>query len=635
MLSFNKISLQYGDKLLFDKISAHIEPRDRIGLVGSNGMGKTTLFRILIGEITPDQGSIKKSKHIDLGYLPQEILVTSECTLYDEVEHSLSTIKDTQHRLHQAQSKLQSLPLDSVQYGKTLEVLGELEDKLQALEAHRQKSKIEKLLLGLGFQLSDMDRNTNEFSEGKQMRIALAKLLLQQLPLLLLDEPTNHLDLQSLRWLESYLKTYSGALIIISHDQAFLDSLCDKIFHLSLGRLNIHHGNYTHFLQEVEKQKKLTKKAYNNQQRFIAQQQHFIDHFRYKSTKARQVQSRIKALGKIQRIEIEEEETQLQFIFPTPHRCSQVMLELHQLSKSYGGKTILNKVDLKIEKKDRVAVVGVNGAGKSTLIRILAGLESITSGERMVATNTDIAYFAQHQADTLDPTKNVLETVQEALTTDSTIKPRTILGSFLFSGDDVFKPVSILSGGEKNRLALAKMLVKPFNLLILDEPTNHLDIRSKKTLQHALNNYPGSLIIISHDRAFLNPLVAKVIEVKEQKLNIFLGNITDYLWTLEQQTPYHNTCKEEKHTHTNRTTTKRQQLKLLQRNASFLEKNITTLEEKIHNLTTQLAAPDFFKVEAHAKKVLIEHKKLQQQLAKLLQEWETIVDKIEQLQKNK
>ena len=374
-----------------------------------------------------------------------------------------------------------------------------------------------------------MPRKTDEFSGGWQMRIALAKLLLSSPSLLLLDEPTNHLDVESQAWLEAFLRRYHGALLIVSHDRAFLDSLITRTFEVYQGALTVYTGNYTNYeSQSVERRAQL-EKAYVKQQRELAKTQLFIDRFRAKSTKAKQVQSRIKALDKVERIEIEQEEDSMGFSFPSPPRSGQIVIEVKNLQKSYDDLEVIHSANIRIERGDRIAVVGVNGAGKTTLAKVLAGVEPYQSGERIVGHNTAISYFAQHQADELDPELDVFETLERVAKTRNNTSLRTILGSFLFRGDDVFKKVKVLSGGERNRVALAKMLVQPANFLILDEPTNHLDIRSQDVLRRALKEYSGAFLIVSHNRDFVDTIVTKVLEVRKDGLSLHPGNVSDYI----------------------------------------------------------------------------------------------------------
>ena len=510
MLSLEHIGIQFGGRTLFEDLSVTIGAHDRIGLVGANGSGKSTLLKIIAGLNSPDTGFINKAHFVTVGYLPQDGISAKGKTLYHEAETAFEDVLLVQEELKEVQHSLETLDTSSLEYMDMLEIFGELHHKLEELDAYRMKSKIEQVLMGLGFSAQDMQRQTDEFSGGWQMRIALTKLLLQEPNLLLLDEPTNHLDLESLQWLEEYLHQYNGAIILVSHDRAFLDGLTAKTIALSSGRFDIYNGNYSFFEKERVVRKELLMNQYKNQQQQIKQTQEFIERFRYKATKARQVQSRVKQLEKMETVELENEEEEIHFHFPQPQSSGRVVLELQSVVKSYGGHCVIQDLNYKIERGDRIAVVGVNGAGKSTLARILAGVEPFDSGKRIAGHNVTVSYFAQDQAEELDLSLDVLMTVESSAASETRLQLRTLLGSFLFHGDDVFKKVSVLSGGEKSRLALAKMLLQPANFLIMDEPTNHLDMRSKRVLQDALNTYGGTFFIVSHDRAFLDPLVNKV-----------------------------------------------------------------------------------------------------------------------------
>ena len=506
-----------------------ISPHDRIGLVGSNGTGKTTLLKIITGLVQADSGAVSKAKFVTVGYLQQEGIAVSGKTLYEEAASAFEDVLEIQQELEEVHRSLERLDPRSPEHAETIEIYGELQHKLEDLDAFRMKSKVERVLMGLGFSVSDLTRMTEEFSGGWQMRIELAKLLLREPSVLLLDEPTNHLDLETLQWLEDYLRSYHGAVVLVSHDRTFLDNLCSRTFALTMTRLEQYSGNYSFYETESVKRRELQIQAMKNQQQRLKETQEFIERFRYKASKARQVQSRVKQLEKVEIIEIEPEESGIRFEFPKPPPSGRVVMELRDLGKSYGPIEVFESLDYKVERGDRIAVVGLNGAGKSTLSRIVAGTESFNSGHRIVGHNVTLSYFAQHQAEELDPSKEVLDTIEEIAEGDIRRRLRSLLGAFLFHDDDVFKKVSVLSGGEKSRVALAKMLLKPANFLILDEPTNHLDMKSKKVLQEALRDYDGTFLIVSHDRSFLDPIVSKVLEVGNGTVKTFIGNISDYL----------------------------------------------------------------------------------------------------------
>ena len=536
MLSLDHISVQFGGRYLFDDLSLMVGPHDRIGLVGSNGAGKTTLLKIIASLSQAESGTVSKAHYVTAGYLPQDGVTAVGKTLYKEVETAFENILLVQQELEEAHLLLSTQDTASQEYMETLEIYGELQHKLEDLDAFRMQSKIERVLMGLGFSVPDLERQTDEFSGGWQMRIELAKLLLKEPSVLLLDEPTNHLDIESLQWLEEYLHQYNGAIILVSHDRAFLDSITARTFALSLGKMEEYAGNYSFYEKERVIRKELVMNAYKNQQQQLKQTQQFVDRFRYKATKARQVQSRIKQMEKMDLIEIEDEEQEIHFHFPPPQPSGRVVMELKNLQKSYGTHKVFTGLNYTIERGDRIAVVGVNGAGKSTFSRIVAGVEPFNGGERVAGYNAIVSYFAQHQAEELDMSKEVLQIVDEVATGEIRTKLRTILGSFLFRGDDVFKKVKVLSGGEKSRLALSKMLLLPSNFLIMDEPTNHLDMRSKKVLQEALAEFNGTYLIVSHDRAFLDPIVNKVLEFSHGGIRTFLGNVSDYLVKKKEET---------------------------------------------------------------------------------------------------
>ncbi|MBT5812855.1 MAG: ABC-F family ATP-binding cassette domain-containing protein [Opitutales bacterium] len=533
MIALQNIKLQYGERYLYRDVSATIGAKDRIGLVGSNGAGKSTLLKVLIGLEEIDGGKVDKANYVTFGYLPQDGIEMHGRTLFKETETAFADVLGLQAKVEEAEARLDEMDTSSDEFYETLELIGAWEHRLEDLDAGKLPSRIESVLLGLGFSSSDMDRKTEEFSGGWQMRIALAKLLLANPSLLLLDEPTNHLDVTSQKWLEDFLLRYEGSLLMISHDRGFLDEITNRTFELSMGSLHVYSGNYSVFEKQSAERKELQMKAYKSQQKEIQQAEQFINRFRAKASKAKQAQSRIKALDKIERIQIEKEEDSVSFSFTPPPRSGQTVINLTDLSKSYDDLQVIRDANLRIERGDRIVVVGVNGAGKTTIAKVIAGVEPFQSGEREIGHSTHISYFGQHQADELDKNLNVLATMEEAAEGKNATNIRSILGTFLFRGDDVFKSVSVLSGGERNRLALAKMLARAANFLILDEPTNHLDMRSQDALQRALQEYTGAYMIVSHNRAFVDPLAKKVLEVRKDGLSIFPGNVSDYLRHLE------------------------------------------------------------------------------------------------------
>tara|TARA_A100001015_G_scaffold305082_1_gene397252 strand:- start:2269 stop:3885 length:1617 start_codon:yes stop_codon:yes gene_type:complete len=535
MITINKIKHHYGEKVLYNEINGVIGPRDRIGLVGSNGSGKTTLLKILMGEMEANDGSIDKPDFVNIGYLPQDGIEVSGKTLYKEAESAFGDILELQDKIAQADEAMLEMDTSSEEYYDLIDVMGEWEQQLEEFQPDRIKSKIERILTGIGFKLSDLDRDTGEFSGGWQMRIALAKLLLKNPSLIILDEPTNHLDIISQNWVEHYLKNYQGAIIVISHDRAFLDSVTNKTFELKMGALNIYKGNYSFYTEESQKQLEVLRKAHANQQKEIREIKDFINKFRSNVKKASLVQSRIKQLEKIDLITIPREEKKIFFRFPKPPPSSAKVITISGLHKAYGDNVVFKGLDLRIDHGDRIAVVGVNGAGKSTLARIMAGQEPYQEGTVEKGINTVISYFAQSQAEELNPSNTVLEEVESAAEGNQEANPRAALGAMLFSGDAALKKTSVLSGGEKNRVALSKMLMKPANCLILDEPTNHLDLKSKEVLQDAINEFEGTVILVSHDRSFLDGVVNKVLEVSKGSMRMLTCNVSEYIQRIESE----------------------------------------------------------------------------------------------------
>ena len=641
MISAVNISLHYGERALFREVSFRIGPHDRIGLVGSNGAGKTTLLRILVGDQSADRGEIARAKYVTVGYLPQEGMAAAGRSLYKEAESVFADVLETQAGLDEVHRRMGEVDHESEEFRELLEVYGELQHKLEASDAFRMKTGIEKVLTGLGFTETDFGRRTEEFSGGWQMRIALAKLLLRQPSLLLLDEPTNHLDLDSLQWLEEYLRSYDGAVMIVSHDRRFLDNMTAKTYELSLGDLTEYTGNYSAYVTAREARKELQRAAFKNQQQQIKQTEQFIERFRYKATKARQVQSRIKQLEKLDLIEIEDEEGGIHFSFPPAPPSGRTVMELRGIQKRYGPLTVFNGTDFDIDRGDRIAFVGVNGAGKSTLARIIAGVEPFDAGERKPGHNAIVSYFAQHQAEELNPLKDVLGTVDEVATGDIRKRLRTLLGCFLFSGDDVFKKVSVLSGGEKSRLALAKMLLAPANLIVLDEPTNHLDMRSKGVLQEALAEYEGSFVIVSHDRDFVDPIVTRVVEFRAGHLKTFAGNVSDYLEARQRAIEgapepggreiAQGSVKDRKRLEAEERQKRYRRTRPLQEKIAALERQLETQEREKAAIERRMGEPDFYREGTTVKEVTARYKELEAGLQEGYFRWNELVKELERI----
>ncbi|MBL8008587.1 MAG: ABC-F family ATP-binding cassette domain-containing protein [Ignavibacteria bacterium] len=653
MISLNNISMRFGSKVLFDEVTLRVSGKNRVSLVGSNGAGKSTMLKVIAGLVKPDEGEVAISKHTTVGYLPQEGIDYTGKTLYEEVYSSAGDINAIQEEMRQIEKEMEeSEDTMSDEFMDLINEYGELQERFQMLDGFKIKSKIEKILTGLGFYEKDFDRDTSEFSGGWQMRIALAKLLLNNPSILLLDEPTNHLDIESLIWVENYLKAYQGAIVLVSHDRSFLDNITDRTVEISLGNVTEYSGNYSFYRKEREIRKELLENQYNNQQSYLKQQERFIERFRYKATKSRQVQSRIKLLDKLDIVELEDEEATVNFNFPPATHSGKISLELSGLTKSYDGKTnVLENLELIITRGEKIAFVGVNGAGKSTLMRIIAGLEKYT-GEVKLGHLVEIKFYAQNQAEELDPDKTVLQTMEEAARGDILKNLRSILGSFLFRGDDVFKRVGVLSGGEKSRLALAKMLIEPSNFLIFDEPTNHLDMKSKEVLMNALQKYQGTVVIVSHDREFIDGIVDKVIEVKNRKIKTYFGNATEYLKAKENELKGINTFtrkhddagqnnaaeiqkinNDKKIQKTDKKALNKKILPVKNR-ISELEKNIQNYEAKIKIKEELMSKDEFYKGGYNIVEITNEYNSLKEKLKTVYSQWEEETEKLNNLTNN-
>ena len=534
MLQLSGAGKRFGHKLLFDDVNWLVTPNERTGLVGGNGTGKSTLLKVLAGLEGLDYGQRTHTRGMTLGYLPQDGLALSgrtvfeEClSVFDELRALEREYEDLTHTLSEADPKSRA-------YAAAADRYSEIAELLHVHDIYTLDAQVGAVLGGLGFSKEDWERRTEEFSGGWQMRIALAKLLLQKPSLLLLDEPTNHLDLESRNWLEDYLRDYENAFILISHDRYFLDQTVSKTVEVWNKRMHVYHGNFSNYLTLKDERRTQLMSAYKNQRERIEDLEAFINRFRYQATKAKQVQSRIKELDKIERIEVPEEESTIHFTFPQPPASGRTVMEVKGMTKQYpapggGVKRVLENVDFTIERGDRIALVGVNGAGKSTLLRMLAGLEKPTAGEIRHGHNVAADYFAQDQYKELDPEAKMLEDITGSNPRVDTVTLRSLLGCFLFTGDDVFKRLGVLSGGERNRYALARMLVSPANFLLLDEPTNHLDMRAKDVLLDAVRNFTGTVLFVSHDRYFIDGLATRVFEVEDRRVHIYPGNYEDYM----------------------------------------------------------------------------------------------------------
>jgi ATP-binding cassette, subfamily F, member 3 len=530
MLQLSSAGKRFGPRLLFEGVNWLITPSERTALVGANGTGKSTLMKILAGIDSLDYGGVQRMNAMSIGYLPQDGLSLSGKTVFEECLSVFDELRSIEKELETLSAALAELDPEGSQYASVAERYSLLGARFHANDGYALDAQVGAVLTGLGFTKEDWSRRTEEFSGGWQMRIALAKLLLQKPNLLLLDEPTNHLDLETRNWLEDYLRTYPNGYILISHDRYFLDVTVNKIVEIWNKGLHVYSGNYEQYLNQKAERKAQLEAAYKNQRDHIEHLEAFIGRFRYQATKAKQVQSRIKELEKIERIEIPEEEPIIHFTFPQPPPSGKTVVELQNLAKHYGEKQVLNDVSFTIDRGDRIALVGANGAGKSTLIRLLTGAEPPTSGVFRLGHNVVAEYFAQDQYKVLDPSAKMLDDIGRTAPRVSETELRSLLGCFLFSGDDVFKPLGVLSGGERNRYALARILVSPANFLLLDEPTNHLDLRAKDVLLEAVHNFTGTVIFVSHDRYFIDGLATRVFEVEGGHVHVYPGNYEDYLY---------------------------------------------------------------------------------------------------------
>ncbi len=531
MISLDNLTVSYGGWTLFDNISFLINPKDRIGLVGRNGAGKTTLLRLIMGEQQPTSGAVTIGTDCTLGYLPQTMRVHDTTSLVEETAKAFEEVNGLEKEISRLTAEIaERTDYESEAYADLLHRLNEAQDRFAILGGDTREADIEKTLLGLGFKRTDFTRPTAEFSGGWRMRIELAKLLLRRPSIFLLDEPTNHLDIESIQWLEEYLKNYSGAVLLISHDRAFLDNVTTRTVELSLGKVTDYKVPYSKYVELRRERREQQKAAYENQQRMIEKTEEFIEKFRYKPTKSNQVQSRIKQLEKLDRLEIEEEDlSHLNIKFPPAPRSGQVVAEIKEAGMSFGAKHVFSGANFTIEKGDRIALVGRNGEGKTTLARMLIGELTPTEGSIRLGANVNIGYYAQNQDDLMDGEFTVFDTLDRVAVGDIRTRLRDILGAFLFRGEDIDKKVKVLSGGERSRLAMARMMLEPRNLLVLDEPTNHMDMRSKDILKEAIMKYDGTVVVVSHDREFLDGMVDKIYEFRDGGVQEYLGGIYYFL----------------------------------------------------------------------------------------------------------
>jgi len=640
MITVGNLSVLFSGKPLFEDISFMIQPRDKVGLTGKNGAGKSTLLKIIAKMQEPTKGNISVPSGYRIGYLPQEMKHASGKTIFEEAKTAFHEMMSLEKELNDLSKQLETrTDYESDEYHEVIERLNDVGQRLSLLGSGSIDGETEKILLGLGFSQSDLNRQMDEFSGGWKMRVELAKILLQMPDAVLLDEPTNHLDIESIQWLESFLSTYPGAVVLVSHDRAFLDAVTLRTIEITLGKIEDYKASYSRYVVLRKERRDQQMAAYVNQKKMIDDTEKFIDRFRAKASKAVQVQSRIKQLDKVERIEVEQEDNAtMHFRFPDAPRSGKVALTLENVKKSFGDKVILKGIDMLVERGDKIAFVGRNGEGKTTLSKIITGNLDNT-GVVTLGHNVKIGYYAQNQAELLDPKATVLETLENVARNITTLQLRNILGSFLFSGDAVDKKVGVLSGGEKGRLALARLLLEPINLLILDEPTNHLDMRSKDILKSALNQYNGTMILVSHDREFLDGLCNKVIEFKEGFTKEFPGGIFEFLQSrklenlkaLEQKEAKAIKKEEPRPKSREAGPDNSKELKQTQTQIRTCEEQISILEKQVEDLENKLADSELYTNQEESAKLLAKYESTKAELAKNMEKWESLLLKQEEL----
>jgi ATP-binding cassette subfamily F protein 3 len=639
VVSANNITVSFGGFTLFNEINFMINENDRIGLVGKNGAGKSTLLKIFMGLQQPTSGYVSVPKDFSIGYLPQQMTIADGKTVIDETMTAFDLINELEAKIENISNQLSSrTDYESNEYVTLIERLHEATEHHHIIGGNDKLGDTEKALLGLGFKRTDFDRPTSEFSGGWRMRIELAKILLTKPRLMLLDEPTNHLDIESIQWLEDYLKNYYGALVLISHDRAFLDAVTNRTIEISLGKSYDYKVPYSKYVELREERKEQQTAAYENQRKMIEKTEDFIERFRYKASKANQVQSRIKQLDKLEIIEIDEEDvSKLNIKFPPAPRSGRDVFKAVNLAKIYGEHIVFSGVNLLVERGEKVALVGRNGEGKTTLSKIIVGEIPYEEGEAIVGYNVKIGYFAQNQDDLMDDNDTVYDALEKVAVGDIRSKLRDILAAFLFRGEDIDKKIKVLSGGERSRLAMAKLMLEPYNLLVLDEPTNHMDMRSKDILKSALTAYDGALIIVSHDREFLDGLVNKVCEFKDGMIKEHLGGIYEFLARrklenlneLERKSELAKQLKEPK---SNNSEQKNVEKKESAKQLKKLELQIKTVEEIIAKLETEIMKMnDFLTRETPELDFFEKYEITKSALSEEMREWESLSEQYEQL----
>ena len=639
MISVSNLSVFFGERVLYDNISFTIGERDRIGLAGRNGAGKSTLLKILTGyRVSIDGGNISKPNGSTIGYLHQDMLMPGGKTVMEETMTAFDEVKQLEIHLEDLNKQLtEREDYESDAYMDIIHELSEATERLHAIDADSAKINAEKVLKGLGFKEKDFDRPTDEFSGGWKMRIELAKMLLTKPEYLFLDEPTNHLDIESIMWLEDFLGDYPGAVVVVSHDKAFLDKVTKRTLELELGKMFDYKANYSKYVELRAERRELLNNAAKNQAKMIEQRERTINRFMAKATKTSMAQSMQKQLDKVERIEIDDEDVAAMNIkFPPAPRSGQIVVEAEKLVKTYGDTNILNEIDLKLDRGDRVSFVGQNGQGKTTLAKILINKESITGGDLKLGHNVQVGYYAQNQAEALSPNLTLEETMLNAAPPEMRTRTRAILGAFMFSGDDATKKVSVLSGGERARLALACMMLQPFNLLVLDEPTNHLDMISKNVLKEAILNFDGTIIIVSHDRDFLAGLTNRTIEFRDKKLHEYLGDINyflekrqlDNMREVEQKT----VVSSQKSTVSNQPRLNDSEKSKFEKAIKISERRIADLEKEIDTMSKRMGESDFYTSKDSAQ-YISKYDKLKKELEVEMEKWEEVAAALEALMK--
>lgn len=629
MVGINELTVNFGERYLFNKISFLINKQDRIGLVGKNGAGKSSLLKIIAGENQPDEGNVSTPADFTIGYLPQDMDFGHGKTVLDETKSVFKEVNLINAKIDDINHQLETrTDYETDDYMELLNHLNDYNERLSLIGGFTVDADVETILKGLGFTPKDFNRLTDEFSGGWRMRIELAKILLTKSDLLLLDEPTNHLDIESIQWLEDFLKVYNGAVVLISHDKAFLDHVTTRTIEISLGKIYDYKTYYSKYLEQRKERREQQMAAFTNQQKQIADTEKFIERFRSKASKAVQVQSRVKQLDKIERIEIDEEDTaSMRFYFPPAPRSGKVVVEANGVGKSYGDKRIFNDANFFIESGKKIAFVGKNGEGKTTMTKIIVG-ELEHEGELKIGHNVNMAYFAQNQAEELDKELTVFETVDKAAHGEIRKQVRNLLGAFMFGGEEADKKIKVLSGGERARVALCKLMLEPINLLVLDEPTNHLDIRSKEVLKAALQKYDGTLIVISHDRDFLDGLVEEMYEFKDGQVKQFLGGVYDFLKSKKVESIREFEQKEKTVAKVEKVVTdnklsfdeKKQlekDLKRIQNKINNLEKEVERLESNIEDLNIKL-----MNTSTYSDDLLVQYNQAKVALEKAMNDWE-------------